>query len=185
MLLPPRQSWARALFSAFAVFASVSLTGFALAQSAQEYDLKAAFLLNFADYVEWPPEAGLAADAPVRICLVGDDPFGDRIDHLLKARPASKRPLILHRMELASAALNCHIAFIHRSTPDALRQDLHVLADSVVLTVGQGPQFEKAGGIISLGMREGRVQLFINLAQAQRHQLTISSRLLSLAEVKQ
>ncbi|MCQ4313236.1 YfiR family protein [Pseudomonas stutzeri] len=168
---------------ALAVLMWASLNGLAFA-AADEYDIKAAFLLNFADYVEWPAGSGPRPDAPVRICLVGVDPFGARIDRLLAARSTAKRALILHRIDLPTAAQGCHIAFVNPPQPSMAKGYLQRLPAGAILTVGEGAAFAD-DGMIALHMVQGRVRLIINLAQARREQIQLSSRLLSLAQVRE
>lgn len=179
----PLRSW----ISIFVVLVMSTVGGasLALADTVDEYDLKAAFLLNFADYVEWPPAAGLGPASPLRMCTVGSDRLAARIDRLLRARALSKRPVISHRMNVASAATNCHIVFLDRSSAAATRRRLSHLSEGYALTVGEGKSFAEAGGIIGLEMAQGRVKLIVNLPAARRHELKISSRLLALAQVIQ
>src|SRR5437588_7557177 len=80
-----------------------------------EYELKAAFLFNFTKFVDWPPKAFLAADAPIVIGIVGEDPFGTAIDDLLRGEVVRDHALIVKRMPPDADLSSCHVLFISRS----------------------------------------------------------------------
>lgn len=156
--------------------------GSAPAQRAGEYEVKAAFLTNFAKYVEWPARAFDSPTAPLRVCVLGENPFGSVLEAFVAAERKTPRPLRFEEVESAEAAAACHIVYLGRRLPE-LRRDLARLGDRPVLTVGEGEAFAEEGGIIAFRLERGRVRLTVNLATAQRAGLKISSRLLRLARV--
>src|ERR1700722_19803093 len=81
------------------------------AQTDLEYQVKAAFLLNFAKFVEWPSSVFADADSPVTICILGKDPFGRTIDELSQCEVANGRKLIVRRMTQLPAPQACQVAF--------------------------------------------------------------------------
>ena len=139
--------------------------------------VKAAFLLNFTKYAEWPPVSFATPAAPLKLCIVGRDPFGDA----LRPVTVGGRPLNIER-EIADDALKtCHIAYITESEDRRLPRILALLQGKPVLTVSDIDGFAENGGMIELVLTDGRVRFDINLAAASTSQLRLSSQLLKLA----
>lgn len=157
----------------------------AAAQSprAPEYEVKAAFLYNFAKFVEWPSPAFSASSAHLRICVLGHDPFGDALIRIVEGKSISGHSIVIREAQSLAEARACHILFISRSDPDTLQQALAHLRDLPVLTVGENSEFLSLGGMINFVLEEDRVRFEINLEAAERHHLKISSKLLSVARV--
>lgn len=170
-----------------ALIAAVFLAGAAAlsAQSARapEYEVKAAFLYNFAKFVDWPPQTFAAASAPLRICVLGRDPFGDALSRIVQGKSISGRPIVRRQVDSAAEARACHILFLSLSDPVPLKQALDQLRGAPVLTVGEDRNFLSLGGIINFVLEEERVRFEINLAAAERHRLRVSSKLLAVARV--
>lgn len=148
---------------------------------AGEYEVKAAFLYNFTRFVEWPPEA-FDGGSPLAICVLGQDPFGSDLDRAVEGRTVNGRPLIVKRLRLGEGAAHCHILFIGTTEPGYLKHTIDGVQKSSVLTVGDDPEFLRAGGIIGFVMRENKVHFTINLPAATRAGIKISSKLLKLAD---
>jgi hypothetical protein len=149
------------------------------AAAAPEYQLKAAFLYNFARFVEWP-QGTVAATDPFRICIVGDDPFGDLLDQAVRGKTVHDRPVeVVHPDDLF--AIRCHIAFFARSGAPALPRLLTALGGRGILTVGETEDFTRAGGVIAMRVEESKVRFDVNVDAAQRAGLRVSSQLLKLA----
>jgi len=149
------------------------------AQTLDEYQVKAAFLYNFVKFVEWPVEAFNDSSAPVVIGVVGDDPFGSKIDQMINGKIANGRPLVLKRFPNLKALTFCHIVFICSSEKNNLRQAL-AAAGAGVLTVGETERFIQMGGIINFTIVDSKVRLEINQVAAERAGLKISAKLLNL-----
>jgi hypothetical protein len=163
------------------------ILGFAIPASAKvadEYEVKAAFLVRFAEYVEWPSDASQAPGQPLNVCVLGNDPFGRVLDAAIAELSRPDRPLQAHRVpNAARAAELCHLLFIDHYGAYAIRRDLALLRGAPVLTVGDAASFVQEGGVIAFRIEQDRVRLTVNLAAAQRAGLRISSRLLSIAHV--
>lgn len=147
-------------------------------QEPGDYRIKAAFLFNFAKFVEWPD----AGTGPLDICIAGDDPFGSLLDDTVKGKTINARPVEIKRDKTGKNLQGCHIVFISASERHA-SAILDSLRDSSTLTVGESPGFASDGGIINFALRENRVHFEINTDVAERAHLKISSRLLSLATI--
>lgn len=153
------------------------------AQAPPEYQVKAVFLLNFAQFVEWPPEAYAGADAPLVIGVLGADPFGDTLEETVRGERAHGHPLVVQRFRRAQDVRECHILFIAPSENGRLEPALAALPARHVLTVGDGDDFAPRGGTIGFRTAQNKIRLRINLAAAKAADLTISSKLLRAAEL--
>lgn len=169
--------------------AALVICGVAAAASASgpddpptEYQVKAAFLFNFAKFVEWPADA-FAAGAPLSICVVGEDPFGDNLDALTKGERLNSREIAVRRLKGDDAPRGCHVLFVSGSERRRLRQVLEEVHGGGVLTVSDIDEFARAGGMIRLTKQNYRIGFEINPQAAERARLKISSKLLSLAKI--
>jgi hypothetical protein len=171
----------RASLFVFVVVAAAMSADTARAQSAtDEYQVKAAYLLAFARYVEWPSGV-LPASSPLDIAIVGDDPFGGALDEALRGKSANGHPLQLRHQRWNDALTQYHIVFISASEEPHLADILRYLAHDSVLTVSDIDRFSLRGGVIEFRMVGNRVRFDINRTPATAAQLTISSKLLSVA----
>lgn len=150
------------------------------AQSAGEYELKAAFLYKFASFVEWPDAP---SNGPLCIGVLGQDPFGRALDEIVKGKSYLGRSFEIRRFKPEQESSKCQILFISQLEPKKLRALLDRLQGAVVLTVGDVPGFCESGGMVNLGLAGGKVQLEINVEAAEKAGLHLNSRLLSLAKI--
>jgi len=155
----------------------------AQAEIPREYQIKALFLFNFAQFVQWPPLAFSKPDGPFRIGILGEDPFDDFLDETVKGEKVDGHPLVVERYENPGDVKDCQILFISRSESGHLEDILAGLKDKNILTVGDGEGFLKSGGIIRFVTEENKIHFRINLEAAKRVNLTISSKVLRLAQI--
>jgi len=160
-----------------------SLAVSARAQSATEYQVKAAFLFNFAKFVEWPAEAFTAADAPLQICVLGPDPFGRDFEQIIVEKTVNGHRIEAAHPDAVPQARACQILFIAFSDKQQLRQILEGLKGSSVLTVGDTPGFAQMGGMINFVLDDNRVRFEINVKAAELAHLKLSARLLTVAKL--
>ncbi len=146
-----------------------------------EYQLKAAFLANFPEFITWPASAFSGADAPIVIGVLGNDPFGGALDRTLQGKGVGGRKITIRRSQRVEDLKNCQIVFISRSEQGRLADILASLGSAPVLTVSDIDQFTRAGGAIGFIMSGPNVRLEINNSAAKRAGLVINSRLLNLA----
>ena len=148
-----------------------------------EYQVKAAFLINFPKYVDWPAEAFAKPNSPIVIAVLGETKVAEEIQKVIAGRTVNGREILLKRLASGEQPGICHILFIpaaeQRHSPDLLAK----LKDSSVLTVGEDEPFARNGGIITFVLRNGNVRLDIDLTAARKAGVTISSRLLAVADV--
>lgn len=149
--------------------------------AAKEYEVKAAFLFNFAQYVEWPQEMFPTQTAPIIIGILGDDLFGGELERIVRDETVRGRPIAIHRSRQVENLKHCHLLFISKSERARLAHIFASLAGRRCLTVGETDRFAHTGGIINFRLQSANVRFEINPEAARRSGLTISSKLLRLA----
>lgn len=170
---------------AFLKAITVLTSALALVQGprASEYQVKAVFLFNFAQFVEWQAPAAEDARRAVVIGILGDDPFGAVLDETLRGERLGARPFEVRRYRQWRDIEGCEILFISRSEGDQIGEILTGLRNRPILTVSDADGFAPRGGMIQFVTDKGRIRLRINLDAAQAARLTISSKLLRVAEI--
>lgn len=148
-----------------------------------EYDLKAAFMFHFAQFVEWPSKAMPEKNTPFTIGIFGNDPFGKSLDDMVGSEAVRGHKLVVRRFQNISQIDSCHILFVSPSEQAQLDQILSRLRGRSVLTVGETKDFAQRSGIIGFVIAEKRLRLAVNLAAANAAKLTISSKLLRQSEI--
>ena len=145
-----------------------------------EYRVKAAYLLNFTRFVEWPRPA-LEGSDPFTICVAGTNPFGPVLAATLAGETVAGR-ILAFRVVTEAPVARCQVLFIPRTV--AAAPYLRAVRGMPVLTVGESPDFLEQGGGINFVLEEGKVRFEVNPEAASRNQLTMSSRLLRLARIR-
>ncbi len=149
-------------------------------REAAEYEVKAAFLYNFAKFTEWPAGSFAGDQASLTICVLGDDPFGKAFNPI-RAKTVKNRPVVIREVADADAAGGCHMLFIAASEQPHVDAILGSLGKRSVLTVSDMKKFVQSGGMISFVMVDDKVRFEINNGAADRAGLKISSQILKLA----
>jgi hypothetical protein len=155
----------------------------AQAPAFDEYQVKAAFLYNFAKFVEWPPGTFAASTDPIGICIIGENPFGSTLESMVQGKKIGGRPFAVRSLTDIQFAKRCQILFIGAGEWKRARLVLDAVKGSPVLTVGETGDFTASGGVIAFQLEGPRVRIQIALEPAERAKLRISSKLLSLAEI--
>jgi hypothetical protein len=148
----------------------------------REYKIKAAYLLNFAKFVEWPTNRFPTATNAIKVGVLGKDPFGSDLERTIGGRVIGGRKCEIVRAEDPDAALSCHIVFISSSERKELPAILEKLHRGNVLTVGEWAQFTQEGGIIGFYLYENTVRFDVNPQAAEKAGLRISANLLQIAK---
>src|SRR5437867_3518964 len=106
-----------------------------------EYQLKAAFLYNFAKFTSWPAEAFSSPKAPLTIGVLGTDPFGAVLKNTVQGKTVNNRPILLRYLDRDESPKGCHILFISRSEAERIPAILASLAGQSSLTVSEVDRF--------------------------------------------
>ena len=149
----------------------------------REYQLKAAFLYNFAKFVEWPDDNFADASAPMVFCILGEDPFGGSLEAVVHDKNINGRGIIVHRAEKLSGLEICHVLFVSESWRGGLGDIFNALAESDILTVGDRDRFAHDGGMINMVRKRNKIRFQINQLAVTRTGLEMNYRLLTLAEI--
>ena len=148
-----------------------------------EYELKAAFLFNFAKFVDWPPNAFAGPESPFLVCVLGADPFGIALDNALRGKIIAEHPASVARVKRVADISSCQILFVAASESHLLPEVLAKLRGQCVLVIGETNDFASSGGAIQFTLEDNRIRFFINPDAADRAGLKISSKLLALAKI--
>jgi hypothetical protein len=150
------------------------------ADVAPDVAVKAAFLFNFAKFVEWP---ALPAGAPLVVCVVGNDGIAAAFVETVRGQNISGHSFDVSVLQDSSKWRACHLLFIADAETRRSAGGLEEIKTLPVLTVSDNKGFSLAGGIIEFYVEAGRMRFAINLDAADRSGLRLSSRLLGLAKV--
>lgn len=180
MALLRAQSWLPRLCLAFAIFVAGATGAYA---GPSEYQVKAVFLFNFAQFVDWPAEAFAGPEAPFVIGVLGEDPFGSRLDDVVRGEKVNGRPMVIERYQSVAQVRYCNILFIGSSEAAHLAEILAELKGRGILTVSDADPGGPHGVMIRLVNEANHIRLRIDVATAKASNLTISSKLLRPAEI--
>jgi YfiR/HmsC-like len=148
-----------------------------------EYEIKAAFLLNFAKFVEWPAEAFANDVAPISLCVVRYDPFGSALDDTIRGKLINNRQLLARRINELPELKACQMVFVSEREEKRLSEILTSVKGSNALVVGESEDFAERGGSVQFYLENSRLRFAVNVDAVQRARLTVSSKLLTLAKI--
>ncbi len=149
-------------------------------QISRKYLIKAAILYNLAKFATWPEAAFSSATAPVRLCVLGQNPFGPALESLHGKR-VGRRNLAVTTSTDVEYAPACHVLFVSDSEEHRLSEILDMLSKLPILTVADFGKFAAAGGIVGLTEVDDRSRLEVNVDAAGLAGVRLSSKLLRLA----
>jgi len=183
-LIFPRRPWTiHVCLILLALWSAVGSPLSAQSPVSKEYQIKAVFLFNFAQFVKWPAGAFTRPDEPFRIGVLGSDPFDSFLDATVQAEKIDGHPLVIQRYANVADIKACQILFISRSESERMENILSDLKGRSILTVADSEGFIKNGGIVLLSKEENKIHLIINLEAAKNANISISSKILRLAEI--
>lgn len=148
-----------------------------------EYQVKAVFLYNIAQFIEWPKDSVLKEKSPIVIGVLGPDPFGSYLDETVQGEEINGHPLIIERYAHWEGVKTCHILFIHQALAPKLGNIIKSLKGKGILTVSDAVNFAKQGGMVRFFKQENKIKIRINLDAVKAENINISSKLLRLAEI--
>lgn len=170
-----------AVIGTLALITAGGISTGAQAQSLEEHDAKAAFMLKLVNFVQWPTEASQHND--LVIGFIGADATSEALQRLASGKSVNGRGIVVRRLGQDGDLKACQVIFVgsseRKSTPSVLER----LRGTSVLTVGESDGFGQHGGIVNLLLNDGRIRFEVNPHAAERAHLQISSRLLSLATI--
>jgi hypothetical protein len=151
--------------------------------SSKVYEIKAAFIYNFAQFTQWPDSAFASNDSPFVLAFIGDSPLGPALEKVLDGKSIAGHPIVLKHLDTASQISGCHLLFVSESADSHLDDIFNAIGNQPILTVGETTKFMWGGGIIRFFIADGRIRFEIDPDAADKAALRLSSRLMSLATI--
>jgi hypothetical protein len=153
------------------------------AQPSREYQIKAVFIFNFAQFTEWPPKAFTGTNDPVVIGVLGSNPFDDFLESTVQNETVHGRRLVVQHYKRLEEIQTCHILYIGQSEARRLQHIVRNLKGKPVLTVSDIPDAAQEGAAIGFVTERNRIKLHVNLESIKVASLTVSSKLLRLGQI--
>jgi hypothetical protein len=147
------------------------------------YEIKAAFIYNFAQFTQWPDSAFTSSDSPFVLAFIGDSDLGPALSRVLQGKSIAGHPIVLKHLDSPGEISGCHLLFIPDSEESHLDDIFNAVGNQPILTVGETAKFMQAGGIIRFFIADGRIRFEIDPDAADKAALRLSSRLMSLATI--
>jgi len=148
-----------------------------------EYLIKAGFTYNFAKLMQWPASAFPQPDSPIIIGILGNDPFGATLDSVLTGKKVNTRGFVVKHLKWGADIKGCNILYVSATEAAHLDEILHAIKGLPILTIGRMPDFARRGGIVNFIIEDDKVRFEVNVEAAKQADISISSRLLTLAKI--
>jgi hypothetical protein len=149
-------------------------------QASQEDELRAALVLGFARFTEWPAPR----DGVLVVGVFGQPAIAGALERIAAAKYVNGRPVAVRNLRQPSQAAGCHIVYFGRQAgpklAEAIREARSADAKAPLLLIGEDDRFLSAGGAVHLFEEDGRIHFEVNLAALQSANVSISSKLLRL-----
>lgn len=146
-----------------------------------ESAVKAAFLLKFASFVEWPAGALVRPEQPLVIGVSGDNEVAADLEELAAGRKVDGRPVVIRRLNDIGPAAGAHIVFLGSRRDSKLREAIDAMAGPVLVVTQQADGL-RHGGVLNFAMDAGRVRFSASVPAAEARNLKLSARLLAVAQ---
>jgi len=159
----------------------ILLLGDAVAQQASESSVKAALVYKFASYVEWPAEAFPSPDTPLAICVVGADDVAADLEPLIRGRTVNNRSFALRRLKEGEGIGGCHVVYVGRREAIRINAIARAARAQSALVVSDAERGLENGSVINFIPVEDRIGFEVSIDAAERSNLRISSRMLTVA----
>lgn len=159
------------------------LAGSPESNSSVEYQVKAAFLFNFAKFVDWPPETFQSEKAPITLCVFRQDPFGGALDEIIRGKTINSREVLARRINELPDLKACQLVFVSAKEDKLLSEILDSLGGASALVVGESEGFAERGGAVQFFLEDHKLRFAVNVDTVQRTRLIVSAKLLALARI--
>lgn len=149
----------------------------------KEYKVKAALLLNFLKYAKFPPKTFPKEGSPIKVLIIGDDPFGPILEKVLRKKDVRGRSIQILRVRKTPKIIDAQLVFTSGLDKKERAALIKTLMHKPTLLVGETAGFAEAGGFINLYMYRGKVRFEINSARQKSTKITLKAGLLKLARI--
>ena len=157
-------------------------SAFAQPQAAPEYQVKAAFIYNLAQFIEWPEQAFKDAGSPLTVCVFDTNTLGNALEPY-RNETVKGRKLVIKQYGEAQDMMECHILFLNSTDKKLLKQVLDTVKNQNILTIGEAEGFARMGGIINFIKVKNKIHFEINVDAAKKAGFNLSSEILKLAKI--
>ena len=171
------------LLTVFISNVSVANTDDEVTNKRKEFHIKALFLYNFANFVEWPNAAFKSETSSLDMCLFGDVPFGGFLDAVNGAKIRNRVLNIIRTSDSNAIKNGCHILFVGTDRLDHIGKLFENINHVFVLSIGNVEGFTRQGGIVNILRTQDQHKFEINLNRAIENGLLIDSDVLALARI--
>jgi hypothetical protein len=151
--------------------------------SDREYKVKAAFLFNLAQFIEWPSNVLSEPDSPLTIGILGENPFGAYLEGIVSGENVNGHPLLVKHCQVVEEATTCQIVFINLPEKIKMKETITALKGRSILTVSDKDNFIREGGMVELIKKTNKIGLVISTQSTKEDNLIISSKLLQIAQL--
>jgi hypothetical protein len=155
----------------------------AIHAQSKEYQVKAAFLYNFAQFVSWPETAFTNADEPFQIGILGENPFGGDLNETVRGEAIHGHRIAIVESRRAESLADCQIVFISKAEAAHAADVFSKLGSKPILTVSEISGFTRHGGVINFYRDGSKVRFEINPDAAEKNSLKLGSELLSVGKI--
>jgi hypothetical protein len=153
------------------------------AQSVTDDQVKAAYIFNFAKFIEWPPQVFTAKESPMNFCVLGRSPVVDELDSSIGGKSVNGHTIMIKHLRGPDEIKDCHLIFLAASAGKQQQKLIEAAKGLPVLLVAETPGFARSGGTINFITESGRLLFEVNINAAESAHLKISSKLLALARI--
>jgi hypothetical protein len=167
----------------FALFGICWVQGRGQSNSADEYEIRAAMLLNLTRFIDWPAAKLDAGHPQFLVCILGQDPITPFVDRFLQNQTVDAKPVRVEHLSTLDAAGSCHMLYVGASERKSLGPAYAELMKNNVLILSERPNTSSPNQVIGLPSIDEHVHIEVDLSAAQRSGITFSSKLLRLATV--
>lgn len=150
---------------------------------AREYQVKAAFIFNFTQFIEWPADAFPNEGAPFVVAVVGKDPFDGALEKIMSGKTVRGRSIEVQHFATAADIKHCQILFVPASEDASLGDILAKTAKDSVLVVGESDSVMDAGAAVRLFLEDAKMRFELNTDVCDAAKLRVSSKLMRLARL--
>lgn len=148
-----------------------------------EYDVKAALLYKAIKFVHWPDSAFAHPSAPVNVCILGDDPFGQAMDPISGLPLHGRAIQVIRFAALDEDVTDCQVLFIAGSESDRLTPIFAAVGNEPVLTIAEIDQFAQLGGAMNFSARYNRIRFEVNADMVRRAGLEMNAQFMRMVTI--
>lgn len=160
--------------------ASASLAHSAQPQWANEYQLKAAYIYNVIPFIDWP-EHSLGSEFVIG--FAGEGPMSDALTSFFKDKRIASRPVAVRDVHTRAELRACNVVLLAYPDRSRTREALSELEGTNALTIGNGENFARLGGVVAFVPHDNTFQLAVNPRAAERAHIKISSKLMTMMKL--